>query len=126
MTSIEIKPELTANGQANAARPVTVKPRVVMMVANQFRHDTRVYKEARSLIEWGCEVHVLAMAATDLPDSERQDGIIVRRLPLPFGVGNVIRLACLMLCWWNRAMLKWAVRRGKLDVSIAGKSRMSQ
>ncbi len=48
----------TPNGQP-AGRP----PRVVMLLANQFTHDTRVFKEARSLIEWGCEVHIVAMAA---------------------------------------------------------------
>ena len=51
------------------------QPRVVMLVANHFLHDTRVYKEARSLIEWGCEVHVIAMCNSALPTEEEVDGI---------------------------------------------------
>ncbi len=50
----------------NTRRP---QPRIVMLVANNFQHDTRVYKEARSLIEWGCEVHIIALYDRELPVS---------------------------------------------------------
>ena len=32
-----------------------------MLLANDFRHDTRVYKEAISLTEYGCDVFVVAL-----------------------------------------------------------------
>jgi len=54
--------------------------RVVMLVANQFVHDTRVYKQARSLIEWGVEVHIIALRGKGLPNEEVVDGIFVHRL----------------------------------------------
>ncbi len=72
-----------------------------MMVANDFIHDTRVYKEARSLITWGCDVHVLAMARPDLPAKEEKDGIAIHRLAMP--PRRMIRLFLLPFVWWNRS-----------------------
>ncbi len=56
-----------------------------MLVANHFLHDTRVYKEARSLIEWGCEVHVIALYDPELPVGEEVDGILTHPLWWDFG-----------------------------------------
>lgn len=54
----------------------------MMLVANPFVHDTRVYKQAKSLVEWGCEVHVIAVARKDLPTNDVQDGIFIHRVRL--------------------------------------------
>ena len=88
----------------NTGRP---QPRVVMLVANHFLHDTRVYKEARSLIEWGCEVHVIALCDPELPVSEEVDGIHVRRISMRRG--DLWRLAAVVLSWWCRPILRRAV-----------------
>ena len=77
-----------------------------MLVANHFLHDTRVYKEARSLIEWGCEVHVIAMCDSALPTEEEVDGIHVHRVPMRRG--DVVRLGAIIL-WWCRPVLRWSV-----------------
>ena len=68
---------------AGVAREAADDPalrRVVMLVANEFLHDTRVYKQARSLVTWGCEVHVVAMARPDLPRRETIDEISIHRV----------------------------------------------
>ncbi len=78
-----------------------------MLVANNFQHDTRVYKEARSLIEWGCEVHVIAVYHRELPVSEEVDGIHVRRISVRRG--DLWRLAALVLSWWCRPIVRRAV-----------------
>ncbi len=90
------------------------QPRVVMLVANPFLHDTRVYKEARSLIEWGCEVHVLALYDRDLPVSEEVDGIHVRRISMRHG--DVARLGTIVLWWWCRPVLGWLVGSPREDL----------
>ncbi len=56
--------------------------RVVMLLANPFTHDTRVHKQARTLIEWGLEVHIVCIAKPDLPDEEIVDGIHIHRVPV--------------------------------------------
>ncbi|MGH2417118.1 MAG: glycosyltransferase family 4 protein [Candidatus Limnocylindria bacterium] len=53
---------------------------VAMLVRNPFTHDTRVEKEARTLIAAGYRVTVVADAAAGLPDRESRDGIDVRRI----------------------------------------------
>ena len=83
------------------------RPKIVMLLANSFLHDTRVYKEARSLIEWGCEVHVVALYDRELPVSEEVDGIHVRRISMRGG--DLWRLAAVVLSWWCRPILRRAV-----------------
>src|SRR6266850_638051 len=97
MTAQPSHPKRSAKSAIGRSAAVVAPPRIVMLVANHFRHDTRVYKEARSLIEWGCEVHVLAMAAPDLPMREIQDGIHVQRLPHPRGMFAAICCALIPL-----------------------------
>ncbi len=88
-------------------------PRVVMLVANHFLHDTRVYKEARSLIEWGCEVHVIALYDPELPVCEEVDGIHVRRISMRRG--DLWRLPAVVLSWWCRPALRLVVGSPRED-----------
>src|SRR5687767_2857415 len=74
------------------------KRRIVMLVANEFVHDTRVYKQARSLVQCGCEVHVIAMARLDLAASQQLDGITIHRLESR--ISRVWRLMLAVLLWW--------------------------
>ena len=74
------------------------RPRVVMLVANNFQHDTRVYKQARSLIELGCYVHVIALYDRELPVSEEVDGIYVHRVAMRSD--DLWRLGTVVLMWW--------------------------
>ncbi len=86
-----------------------------MLVANHFLHDTRVYKEARSLIEWGCEVHVIAMCNSALPTEEEVDGIHVHRVPMRRG--DAVRLGAIVL-WWCRPALRWLVGSPREDLPL--------
>lgn len=56
--------------------------RVVMLLANPFTHDTRVHKQAQTLIQWGLEVHIVCIAKPDLATEEVQDGIHIHRVPV--------------------------------------------
>ena len=78
-----------------------------MLLANSFLHDTRVYKEARSLIEWGCDVHVIALYDPELPVREEVDGIHVRRISMRRS--DLWRLPVVVLSWWCRPILGRAV-----------------
>lgn len=53
---------------------------ICMLVLNKFTHDTRVYKEARSLTESGHKVTLWALGDDQLPAEERVDGFEVKRL----------------------------------------------
>ena len=55
-------------------------PVVVMIVYNAFEHDTRVFKEASSLVNWGCKVHIVCIQKGGLPSSEVQQGILIHRV----------------------------------------------
>lgn len=101
------------NGAASAgAGPA--RPRVVMLVANRYTHDTRVAKEAKSLSDWACEVVILAMTGPDLPIVEVQsDHIMVRRVSLARKAMAPLVLMPLTLLFnrW-RGFLEWVMRRG--------------
>lgn len=56
--------------------------RVVMLVFNDFRHDARVLKQARTLSRHGYTVRVVALHKTDLPEQETIDGFEVQRIAL--------------------------------------------
>jgi glycosyltransferase involved in cell wall biosynthesis len=58
----------------------TRRHHVVMLVRNAFTHDTRVEKEARTLVEAGHRVSVVADAAAGLPEGETRDGFEVHRV----------------------------------------------
>jgi glycosyltransferase involved in cell wall biosynthesis len=53
---------------------------VVMLVRNAYTHDTRVEKEARTLVAAGHRVSIVADAARGLPTSESRDGSEVHRV----------------------------------------------
>jgi glycosyltransferase involved in cell wall biosynthesis len=54
--------------------------RVVMLVRNAFTHDSRVEKEARTLVQAGHEVTIVADHAPGLPVREQRDGSLVLRV----------------------------------------------
>lgn len=55
--------------------------RVTMLLRNPYTHDTRVEKEARSLLRAGYAVTVVADGAVGLPARESKDGVSVLRVP---------------------------------------------
>lgn len=57
--------------------------RITMLVRNNFSHDTRVEKEACTLVEAGHNVTVVADWHPDLPAAESRDGYDVIRVPRP-------------------------------------------
>lgn len=109
--------------------PKTLPPRpcVVMLLANTFEHDTRVYKEARSLIQFGCDVHIVAMAGATLPENERCDGIRVHRVRS--SRWDMVRVALAPITWWNAGLLRavvtmrWASgRAGRISPNTSPKT----
>ncbi len=60
----------------------SLRPLVVMFVANPFVYDTRVEKQARTLIDWGLRVRVCCRSDGEQPAFEERDGIEIERLPL--------------------------------------------
>jgi glycosyltransferase involved in cell wall biosynthesis len=76
--------------------------RVCMLVTNDVSHDARVRKEARTLVQAGHHVRILAVRGDSLPDREEWDGVRVERVADPMSarggalarkVGNLLRLA---------------------------------
>lgn len=59
-----------------------MKVRVCLIVLNKFTNDSRVLKEAVSLMQAGNDVMVLALHAQGLPEHEIVSGIKVRRVKL--------------------------------------------
>lgn len=55
---------------------------VTMLVLNNFAHDARVHKEAKSLAADGHDVQVIALRKPGLATQEQVDGYHVRRLVL--------------------------------------------
>jgi len=51
-----------------------------MLLANPYTHDTRVHKQAQTLIGWGLEVHVVCIAKPQLPVYEIKDAVHVHRV----------------------------------------------
>lgn len=108
----------TPNGAPglNGVAPVPAgraRPKVVMLVANRYTHDTRVAKEAKSLSDWACEVVILAMTGPDLPIVEVQsDHIMVRRVSLARKAMAPLILMPLTLLFnrW-RGFLEWVMKR---------------
>ncbi|NVK26116.1 MAG: glycosyltransferase family 4 protein [Gammaproteobacteria bacterium] len=56
--------------------------KVVAIVLNNFKNDSRVLKENRTLMGLGHNVEVVAMHEVDLPTEEVIDGGVVHRIPL--------------------------------------------
>ena len=75
------------SGEPNPVRggEVTYLPRrVVMLVRNPFTHDSRVEKEATTLLEAGYAVTVVCEWRPGLATEETRDGIAIRRVRRPF------------------------------------------
>ncbi len=70
MTSLE-RSDRPADGRPNA---------VLMIVFNNFKHDSRVLREAECLLQDGYEVTVVAVKDHVLPKEENRNGIRVRRV----------------------------------------------
>jgi glycosyltransferase involved in cell wall biosynthesis len=66
--------------------------RVTMLVRNSFTHDSRVEKEATTLVGAGYVVTVVAEAAPGLPVDEARDGYTVRRVERPLTKVRGLRL----------------------------------
>lgn len=62
---------------------MTAQPRVTMLLRNSFTHDSRVEKEATTLVGAGYDVTVVAESASGLPLGEGRDGYTVRRVERP-------------------------------------------
>lgn len=56
------------------------RPRVTMLVRNPFTNDTRVEREARTLMDAGYAVTIIADGRAGLPSSEQRDGASVHRI----------------------------------------------
>jgi glycosyltransferase involved in cell wall biosynthesis len=68
-----------------------IAPDVVMVLENnRYPLDSRVRKEAESLVESGLSVEVLAPRQADRPIRERIRGVQVMRYPLPDGDGALL------------------------------------
>lgn len=66
--------------QSTVKGPKSSQSRVVMFVLNAFRHDTRVEKQARMLVDAGCDVVVIALRIKDVPRREWRDGYRILRI----------------------------------------------
>lgn len=71
----------TSDGQARDV----VSTRVAMMVWNTCENDSRVIKEATSLVSAGYSVTVVCLAAPALPDVARRSGVTYQRVSRVFG-----------------------------------------
>ncbi len=60
--------------------------RVVMVVANDVAHDSRVRKEAAALAVTGAQVTVLGVAANGLPSKEMAGGATILRVAVPYSL----------------------------------------
>ncbi len=65
--------------------------RILMVLDHAYPPDVRVENEARSLVEAGFDVSLLALAPDDRPDVENHQGTTVYRAKLPKKVRNVMR-----------------------------------
>ena len=65
--------------------------RVVMLVRNPFTHDSRVEKEAGTLLGVGYDVTVVCEWRPGLPMREVRDGVAIRRVRRPFAGIRLLR-----------------------------------
>jgi glycosyltransferase involved in cell wall biosynthesis len=66
-------------GQMSPDRPRWL-PRITMLVRNSFTNDTRVEREARTLVDAGYRVTIIADAGPGLPRTEQRAGATVHRV----------------------------------------------
>ncbi|KAA0970778.1 glycosyltransferase family 4 protein [Aureimonas fodinaquatilis] len=82
-----VKPLVTAQVPVPTREPeadvsARKKPLALCIVSNPGTHDSRVLKQAASLVTGGYDVLVYARSASDVPDREVVDGIRFERLPM--------------------------------------------
>lgn len=63
--------------------------KVAMLLDNPFVNDARVYKEAKSLVDNGFEVTIYCQESQDVPEEEKKDGILIKRV-FPFYLGTTL------------------------------------
>ena len=86
--------EVGSISQENGGEP-RPSNKVTMTVFNNFRNDTRVLREAKSLVELGLQVRIMAIYSTGQKEEEIIDGVRVSRVILsPFHL-RWIR-------WWGK------------------------
>jgi glycosyltransferase involved in cell wall biosynthesis len=91
--------------------------RIVMYVYNDMRSDSRVIREAATLVQAGHRVTVMARPAdpaSPLGDRETRAGFEIVRIPLPGG----------WRLWWTLARYPWRTRGELLGRLRAGASRL--
>ncbi len=72
--------------------------KVTMTVFNNFRNDTRVLREAKSLVELGLQVRIMAIYSTGQKEEEFIEGVRVSRVLLrPFHLR--------WISWWSKKRL---------------------
>ncbi len=55
-------------------------PRIAMLLDNSFTMDSRVYREAKTLVSAGYPLTIYAVKKFDLPEREIKDGIVIHRI----------------------------------------------
>jgi len=86
--------------------------KVIMLLSNPFKPDPRVYKEAKSLVNNGYDVTVLAWDREGkYPRKEVIDGIKIERISLKAPYGNNLQLFFLLPLWQFIVFLKLLNKR---------------
>ena len=84
-----------------------IMKKVIMLLSNPFKPDPRVYKEARSLVNHGYDVTVLAWDREGkYPKKEVIDGIKIERIRLKSRYGLSVELFFKMYLFWALAFFK--------------------
>lgn len=91
--------------------------RVVMLLANDFTHDARADKQARSLMSRDFQVSMIAVRREGLPDRQTIDGVDVHRIPMDLR-GLWRATACAAL-WWCKPLMRLILRPALLPGEVA-------
>ncbi len=81
--------------------------KVCMFVYNNFLHDTRVLKEARTLVASGYDVTVVAVLDDASKPFEDQQGIKIVRMKIPIHIHNLPKSVSKMVRSFSYASLKF-------------------
>ena len=80
---------------------VPSEPRVVMLRTRPFHPEPRGFKEAKTLVKAGYNVHVIAWdRLCELPKNETLNNISIRRVHLPAGYNIFFRFAVMLPIFW--------------------------
>ncbi len=69
-----------ANRKNNAEPIVNELPSIAMLLDNSFTMDSRVYREAKTLVSQGYQLTIYAVKRSDLITEELKEGILIRRI----------------------------------------------